>query len=170
MAYGQQGKTGTKGSRDREVAGTSRELSPFEEMDRMWDRFFRSGWSWPMFGDVPGWGKRLGIGDGKLPRVNVIERDTEIAVKAEVPGVQKDDLDISVTEDTLTIRGSTRREEKEEKGDYYRCEMAEGAFARTIDLPSSVDASKVKATFKDGLLEVVMPKREPAKRRTIAVE
>jgi HSP20 family protein len=70
----------------------------------------------------------------------------------------------------ITIKGSTRREEKEEKGEYYRCEISRGSFARTVALPDNVDSSKAKATFKDGILELVMPKREQSKRRTIAVE
>ena len=91
-------------------------------------------------------------------------------MKAEVPGIKKEDIEVSVTDNTITIKGSTRREEKEEKGEYYRCEISRGSFARTVALPDNVDSSKVKATFKEGVLEVVMPKVEKSKRRTIAVE
>jgi HSP20 family protein len=87
-----------------------------------------------------------------------------------VPGVEKKDLDVSLTDAQVTIKGETTREEKEEKGDYYRCELAHGSFARTIPLPSEVDSETVKATFKDGMLELVMTKSEKSKRRTIKLD
>ena len=144
-------------------------LSPFEEMDRAFNRLFPSVGSWPMRLELPSWGE-LAAFDTKLPRVDVIERDGEIAVKAEVPGVRKEDLDVSVSDNTITIKGHTKHEEKEEEGDYYRCEISRGEFARTLALPANVDSSKVKATFKDGVLDVVMPKLEKSKRHTITVD
>ncbi len=71
------------------------------------------------------------------PRVNVIDRDDEVVIHAEVTNVKKEDLDISLTENTVTMKRSTRREKKEGKGDFYRCEIASSAFVRTVDLPSS---------------------------------
>ena len=91
-------------------------------------------------------------------------------IEAELPGVAKDDLDVSMTENSVTISAKTSREEKEEKGDYYRREMSRGAFSRTVPLPVEVDGSKAKATFKDGVMRLVLPKSEPAKRRRIKVE
>jgi len=70
----------------------------------------------------------------------------------------------------VTIKGSSRREEKEEGGDYYRCEIASGAFARTVGLPSAVDTEKVKAKFEDGMLKLTMPKISKAKRRRIKLD
>lgn len=148
----------------------ARAMSPFEEMEQIFSRFFHRDWLWPMRREFPSWSELAASFEGKLPRVDVIDRDAEIVVKAEVPGIKKEDIEVSVTDNTITIKGSTRREEKEEKGEYYRCEISRGSFARTVALPDNVDSSKVKATFKEGVLEVVMPKVEKSKRRTIAVE
>ena len=147
----------------------ARALSPFEEMDRMFDQFFRRGWmrpwrfEWASFPELP-------LPEMKLPKVDVIDRETEVVVKAEVPGVEKKDIDISVGEHTVTIRGETRHEEKEEKGEYYRCEISRGAFSRTVALPAAVDGAKAKASFKDGVLELTLPKMEKAKRHSIKLD
>ncbi len=147
----------------------ARALSPFEEMDRMFDSFFRRGWmrpwrfEWPSFPEMT-------LPEMKMPKVDVIDRENEVMIKAEVPGVDKKDIDISVSEDTVTIKGETRHEEKEEKGDYYRCEISRGSFSRTVALPAAVDGAKAKANFKDGMLELTLPKIEKAKRHTIKVE
>ena len=91
-------------------------------------------------------------------------------LRAELAGVDKKDVDVSLTDSTVTIKGSTRREEKEEKGNYYRCEISRGSFAHTVSLPVEVDDSKAKAIFKDGLLEISVPKKEKAKRHSITVQ
>jgi HSP20 family protein len=87
-----------------------------------------------------------------------------------VPGVEKKDLDISVGEDSVTIKGSTSKEEKEEKGDYYRREISRGSFIRTVALPATVDGTKAKASFKDGMLELTLPKTEKAKRHSVKLD
>jgi HSP20 family protein len=93
-----------------------------------------------------------------------------VIVKAELPGVDKKDLDISVTQNTVTIKGTTSHEEKEEKGDYYRCEMSHGSYSRTLSLPADVDEKKSKAKFKNGVLELTLPKLKKSKRHTVKVE
>jgi HSP20 family protein len=108
--------------------------------------------------------------EGKMPAVDVSDLDDEVVVRAELPGVEKKDVDVSMSDNTVTIKGSTKREEKEEKGDYYRCETTCGAFTRTVALPAEVDGSKAKAKFKDGLLELTLPKMEKSKRRSIEVD
>lgn len=147
----------------------ARALSPFEEMDRMFDQYFRRGWMRPWRFDWPSL-PEAGLPDIKAPKVDVIDRENEVVVKAEIPGVEKKDLDISVGEDTVTIKGSTRHEEKEEKGDYYRCEISRGAFSRTVALPATVDGGKARGSFKDGVLELTLPKIEKAKRHSVKVE
>ena len=155
----------TQQIRKAEPAGT---LSPFEEMNRMFDQFFGGGWvnpwrfRWPSFPD-------LALPEMSLPKVDVIDRENEVLVKAEVPGVEKKDLDISVGENTVMIKGSTQHEEKEEKGDFVRHEISSGAFSRTVVLPSNVDGTRAKAVFKDGILELTIPKVETAKRHTVKV-
>jgi len=147
-----------------------RALSPFEEMDRMFEDFFPRGWMRPFRWEWPSLGEMAKPFDGKMPKVDVIDRDDEVVVKAELPGVEKKDLDVSVTETSVTIKGTTSHEEKEEKGDYYRCEISRGAYARTVALPSYVDADKAKASFKDGVLELTLPKVEKSKRRSIEIK
>lgn len=147
---------------------SARPMSPFEEMDRFFEGLFPRGWMRPWRWEWPGWPSMPF--EGKMPRVDVIERDNEIVVRAEVPGVDKKDLDVSMTDQTVTIKGATSHEEKEEKGEYYRCEISRGGFSRTVALPAEVDGAKAKASFKDGVLELVAPKIEKAKRRSIKVD
>ncbi len=151
-------------------AEPKRALSPFEEMDRLFEDYFSRGWMRPFRWEWPSIGELAKPFEGKMPKVDVIERDDEVVVKAELPGVDKKDLDVSVTENSVTIKGTTRHEEKEEKGDYYRCEISRGAYARTVPLPSYVDADKAKASFKDGVLELKLPKVEKSKRRSIEIK
>jgi len=151
-------------------AEPKRALSPFEEMDRLFEDYFSRGWMRPFRWEWPSLGEMAKPFEGKMPKVDVIERDDEVVVKAELPGVDKKDLDVSVTENSVTIKGTTSHEEKEEKGDYYRCEISRGAYARTVALPSYVDADKAKASFKDGVLELKLPKVEKAKRRSIEIK
>lgn len=162
----------TKDTQGQQIqnAASPGEVSQYEDMDRMFDNFFRRGWmrpwrwEWPAFGDLD---RTL---QSRIPRVDVIDRDGEIAVKAELPGVDKKNLDVSLTADSITIKGSTGSEEKEEKGDYYHCEISRGEFSRTIALPAAVETSQAKASFKDGVLELLIPKTEARKRRSITIE
>lgn len=145
-------------------------LTPFEEMDRMFDEFFGRGWLQPFRFDMPTYRKLAAPFEGKTPTVDMIDRENEIVINAELPGIDKKDIDISVTSNTVTIKGKTEREEKEEKDNYYHREISRGSYARTLSLPVDVDEDKARATIKDGLLELVLPKSEKAKKRTIKVE
>jgi HSP20 family protein len=139
----------------------------WDEMDRMFEDFFGRSWLRP-FGS---WGRPLATELlPVLPKVDVVDRDEEVIVRAEVPGMEKEDLDVSISGNVLTLKGETCREEKEEKGDYYRCEMSHGAFARTLSLPAEVDESRVKASLKDGVLELKLPKVEKSRRRAIKID
>jgi HSP20 family protein len=146
----------------------ARALSPFEEMERMFDPFTR-GWMRPLQREWPAWGE-LNVFEGKTPSVDLIERDDEIVVKAVLPGVDKKDMDVSVTKDTVSIKGTTSHEEKEEKGNYYRSEISRGEYARTLTLPAEVDENKVKATFNNGILELKLPKLKQSKRTTVKID
>ena len=105
-----------------------------------------------------------------LPKVDILDRDTEVIVRAEMPGVDKKDVDVSVTENSISISGKTRHEEKVEEGDYIRSEISSGSFSRTLPLPSQVDANAAKASFKDGLLELTLPKVQKVQRQKISLE
>jgi HSP20 family protein len=146
-----------------------RTLSMFDEMDRMMDRmlegFFPRGLMRP-FREWP----ELSTMEARIPRVDVIDREEDILVRAELPGVDKKDLDVSVRDSTVSIRATSAQEQQEEAGEYYRHEVARGAFMRTIPLPTDVDGDKAKASFKDGILELTLPKVERAKARRLTID
>jgi HSP20 family protein len=146
-----------------------RELSLLDEMDRVFDGLFHRGWMRPFRDVLPDMARleeTFGVG---MPRVDVLDRDEEILVRAEVPGVEKKDLQVELGGQMLTIHGERRREEKEEKGEYFRSEIAHGTFSRTIRLPEEVALDKAAAEFKDGILEVRLPKTHKTERRRIDV-
>jgi HSP20 family protein len=103
------------------------------------------------------------------PAAEVAESDGDVIVKLEVPGVEKDQLHVSVTEDEVTVRGETRKETEEKKKNYYRQEIRYGAFQRTMALPAEVDPAKASAELKDGMLKLTLPKAAQAKARRVDV-
>ena len=159
----------TTGSEMKKVE-PARALRPFEDMDRLFDKFMSRGWFSPFQMEWPTLPASAMPFEGKTPNVDVIDRDDDVVVKAELPGVDKKDIDISVTQNTVTIKGKTSHEHKEEKGDYYRCEISRGSYSRTLSLPADVDEEKAKAVYKDGILELVLPKLKKSKRHSIKVE
>lgn len=132
------------------------------DMDRLFDEFFAPGARRRRV-----WRAEPGI---IVPSIEMYDRKTEIVVKVELPGVSKEDIDLSITKDTLTVKGEVKREEEVKEEDYYTNERTYGSFARTISLPVEVDSEKAKATFKNGILELVIPKREEAKPKEIKIE
>lgn len=146
-------------------------LHPVADFERVFDRLFGRGWPSLMhWRDTPLIGGHLfEAADIRLPSLDVIDRDNEILVRAEVPGIEKKDLDISLTDNLLTIKGQSSSENKEEKGDYHRHEISRSSFARSVTLPGTVDSSKAAAVMKDGILEITLPKMASSKRRNIAV-
>jgi len=137
------------------------ERSPFalqQEMNRLFDEFFR-GWGLAPF---RGFDEPL---DAFSPRVDVVESDKEVAVSAELPGMDEKEIDVSISRGVLTISGE-KREEKEDKGkNYYRMERSYGSFQRSIPLPSEVDEGKAEATFNKGVLTITLPKTAEAQVR-----
>ena len=131
-----------------------------DRINRMFDEFFRGFSLFPAAEERMEW----------LPLVDVSETDDAVRVTAELPGVQAKDVDISLTDDLLTIRGEKKSEQSETKRDYHRVERSYGAFTRTVRLPAAVDADKVEATFKEGVLTITMPKREQTKTRKVKVD
>ncbi len=145
-------------------------LSPFEEMERMFEAFFSTPWSRRFRRGWPEWPELGAPFEGKVPTVDVIERDDEIVVRAELPGVNKDDLEVSLTDDTLSIKVSTAEEKEEEKEEYHHREITRGSFSRTIRLPADVDAEHATTKFKNGVLEMKAPKLKKSKRRVIKID
>ena len=103
------------------------------------------------------------------PAVDVFERDDVLVFRAEVPGIEKDDIEVSVEDNVLTIRGTRKRDVEVSEG-AYRLERSFGGFTRKFSLPRGLDTSQVKAVHKNGLLEVSLPKAEEARARKITVE
>ncbi len=129
-----------------------------DEVERVFDTFF---------------GRRGLLAERDLafvPAIDVEETDNEFIVKAELPGMEKKDIKISLTEDTLTISGERKREKEEKNKTYHRIEMAYGKFSRTIEFPCEVDPQKAKAVYKNGVLTVRIPKSEKSKPREIEIE
>lgn len=110
--------------------------------------------------------------EGRWPKVDVVDREDAIAVRAEFPGVTKDDLDITLADNVLTIKAKIRqeKEEKDDKNNYYCKEISRGEFQRTLSLPCEIKSEETKAVFKDGILDLTLPKQAPAKRKTITVK
>lgn len=153
------------------VAKTLWPAHPIADMERAFDRFF--GRSWPSLwrrNDVTLFDDVFEFEGMRLPSLDLIDRDADVVVRAEIPGVDKKDLNISLTDNLLTIKGQSSSEKKEEKGDYHRHEISSSSFARSITLPSAVDSAKTVANLKDGVLEITLPKVESSKRKTIAVQ
>jgi len=146
-------------------------LTPIEEMEHMFDDFFARRWVRPFdsyhsfWRDMP-----TPFIDRAFPRVDIINRDNELVLRAQVPGVDKKDLVVSMTDNAVTMKGHSSHEEKEERGDYYRRECSSGSFSRTFALPDEVDGSKAKATFNDGILELTIPKNEASKPHNIQID
>jgi HSP20 family protein len=149
---------------------SSRAMNPFAEMERMFERFFGRSWPRPFGWESPLWSEMARSMEVRMPSVDVIDREEEIVVRAEIPGVDRENLEVSLSDDRLSIKGSTRQEKEEkEAGEYTRREMSRGSFTRVVTLPASVDGEKAKASFKDGVLEMTLPKLKPSKRLRINV-
>jgi HSP20 family protein len=149
---------------------SARAMNPFEEMERMFEQFMGRSWMRPFGLENPLWSEMVRSMDVRAPSVDVIDREEEVVVRAEIPGVDKENLEVSLSDDRLTIKGSTRQEKEEkEAGEYTRREMSRGSFTRVVTLPANVDGEKAKASFKDGVLEMTLPKLKPSKRTRINV-
>lgn len=104
------------------------------------------------------------------PSCDIYETEKEIVVKAEIPGVKKEDVKLSIQDNVLTLSGERKFEEETKKENYVRVERGYGSFTRSFTLPPSVDAKKINAEFKDGLLEVKLPKLETAKPKEVEIK
>ncbi len=135
-------------------------LASLRVMQREMDRLFGRG----------AVGQTLCIGGGTYPAVNVLHSPDEIVVQCELAGVEKEQVALSITGETLVVKGTKAPPAEEEALHYQRRERGIGEFSRTIVLPDKVDADKVVATLENGVLEIHLPKSEAAKPRKIAVQ
>ena len=136
-------------------------LSPFERMEDMMEDFFGRSFGRPNWPGMP----RISEGIETSPSVDIYEKGDDIIVKSDMPGMTKEDIEVNLTDDTITLSGERRKEEKIEEKNCYRLERSYGSFKRTFSLPSEVQSDKAKASFKDGVLEVKIPRSELAKQK-----
>ncbi|MCU0614919.1 MAG: Hsp20/alpha crystallin family protein [Desulfobacterales bacterium] len=137
---------------------------PFREMENMFDRYTKV-LNWPRGGS-----QEMMTTDDWAPRVDIAETDKEFIINAEIPDVKKEDVKVMVDNGILTISGE-RKQEKEEKGKkFHRVERFYGSFSRSFTLPNNVDESKIEASFKDGMLNLTVPKTEETKPKAIDVK
>ena len=133
---------------------------PFTEMRRMredMDRLFEGFWRPPML--LP-W-----VTEGISPAVDVYERNNNVVIKVEVPGLNKEDIEVTATEDSISLKGEFKHEEEVKEEGFCRRERRAGKFYRTIPMPTAIKPNQVKANFRDGLLEITAPKAEVAKAK-----
>ncbi len=135
--------------------------TPFNQMERMMEEAFRG---WPsMFRRTPAEGM------GWMPAIDVYERDDAYEIKTELPGMDKEDIDVSITGDTVTISGERKSEESKKGENYLRSEMAYGKFYRQVTLPTELDSAKAKARYENGMLTIEVPKTEGAKAKKVEI-
>jgi len=125
-----------------------------KQANSLFDQFF----------EMPDWGSKL------QPKVDIIEKKKKIEVKAEVPGIEVDDLDISLKGQYLTISGSKKQEKEDSTDNYYHLERSFGSFSRTVELPEPVDESNVDASYKKGVLSIKLKKTKPKIRKQVKIK
>ena len=140
---------------------------PFRELEDVSDRLNRM-FSRPALPRTNG--KETMVVADWVPSVDVSETDGEYQIKAEIPDVKKEDVRVTLEDGVLTIQGE-RKQEKEEKGKkYHRVERSYGSFTRSFSLPTTVDATRIAATYKNGVLEITVPKAETAKSKKVDIQ
>ncbi len=151
-------------ARELQVWKPFKELAPFgefermrREMDRLWDSFFERR---PTKAEQAA---------EFLPALDLAETDNELVVKCEVPGLEPKDIDISLSDGMLTIKGEKKQEREEKQADYHLVERSYGTFTRSIQLPKEVQGDKISASYKNGILTVTLPKSEEAKKNEIKI-
>ncbi len=134
-----------------------------EAMDRLFDESF-----WSPFGLLES-DRSRGI-SSFAPRVDISETDTDIKVRADIPGMNPEDINIEVTEDTLALSGSHEKSEEEKGENFYRIERQSGQFSREFVLPSKIDADSVEAKAKHGVLTITLKKQPSEQKRKVQVK
>jgi len=121
--------------------------------------------------EFPRFPEMQGLFDRRMsPAVDVVEHPDRFTVECDLPGIDQKDIELSIASGVLTIKGEKKGEKVNDKAKVYRKETWEGSFQRTVALPVTVDADKVEATYRDGVLEIELPKKEEAKTRKIELK
>jgi HSP20 family protein len=169
----QEGKVPVKsGEKAVERAPSTEIWQPFQnlrqEIDRLFEDFGAGFWRFPtrrsLFETEPFW-RRTAL-SATAPAVDVVEKETAYEITAELPGMDEKNIDVTVADDMLTIQGEKREEKEEKKKDYYLSERRFGSFERSFRLPEGVESDKVEASFKKGVLTVILPKTPEAQKKS----
>jgi len=140
--------------------------SPFAELDELGDRYGR------LFGTHLPWRERLQLLDKEIewkPAADIVERDDEYLIKAELPGVKREDIDVQVENDVLTITGERKLEETKDTDKTHRVERFYGKFSRSFRIPENVDADAIKAETEEGVLRLHLPKTKVKKAQPVKI-
>ena len=140
-------------------------LFSFDDFDHFFNDFLSNIWPRLLDWNTPN------LSPTSFPRVDILDHDQSIEVQAALPGVKKEDVSVSIHHQTITISTTSKEEKKEEEpGKYFRREISHGQFQRTLALPDNIDDEQAKASFKDGILTVTIPKTEKSKNKSITIE
>ncbi|HVN97812.1 MAG TPA: Hsp20/alpha crystallin family protein [Syntrophorhabdaceae bacterium] len=143
---------------------SGRSLSAPWDLDRWFDDFF-----WKPF-PIVGFPRPRALMEEISPSVDMYEEGGEIVLKAELPGMKKEDIDVKPMDSMITISGEKEKKEEVKKKDYYKWECSYGSFKRSFGLPAQVQSDKIKTKYRDGILEIRMPKTEEAKKKEVKVK
>ena len=136
------------------------QLRPFPEVSRLFEN---------PFNDTPALSSFLSRTEGWIPAVDILEKDGNLVLRAELPGVTEKDIELKLEGRVLTIKGERKFEAEEAKQNYHRIESSYGSFTRSFTLPDTVDTDKIKADFKNGILSVTIPQKPEVRPREIPV-
>ncbi len=161
---------------ERKSPATTAPWRPFESLHREIDRLFEdfNGSPWrsrlgrPLFDMQPFWSRESTW--AAMPAVDVAETDKAYEITAELPGMDEKNIEVKLSDGVLTIKGEKQEEKEEKKKDYYLSERRYGSFARYFDLPEGVEANKIEAAFKNGVLKVTLPKTAEAQKPAKKIE
>ena len=162
-------------SQERISEPASQVWQPFEgfrrEIDRLFEDFGRSFWQpsrRSFFAAPPLWGREKTW--GTAPAVDVVESEKAYEIKAEMPGMDEKNIEVKVANGNLTIKGEKQEEKEEKRKDYYLRERKFGSFERSFSIPEGVDTDKIEAAFKNGVLNVTLPKKPEAQKPAKNIE
>lgn len=157
----------TEPPKKTEITPSSRELA--DPIDRLFEEFRARNWLTPLSTIWPERYANREWMSHRLPRMDLVDQGDTLMVRAQVPGVDKENIDISITDHSLSIKGHTRKESEDKQADYYRREIYQGEFSRTISLPCEVDSNTVKARLRDGNLEITMSKIKTPQAKKVKI-